>query len=77
MSTDDLELDEMQQSYKAAVEQWIAAIRKEEELASANHSVSEVDRGGQAHDDEEAAREKVKTAKRDYEDALRNKFFGF
>jgi hypothetical protein len=36
-------LDELQAGYKAAVEEWISAIRKEEALASVNHSVAEVD----------------------------------
>ena len=56
MSTDHPELDEMQQAYRSRVERWIAAIRKEEELASANHSVAQVDRWEQAHDAEETAR---------------------
>jgi len=77
MDSDHPELDEMQRAYKAAVELWIAAIRREEELASTNHSVAQVDQWEQAHDDEEAARNKVKAAKQDYEDALRKKFFDF
>ena len=43
MSTDTLELDQMQAAYKAAVEEWIAAIKEEEALASVNHTVAEVD----------------------------------
>ena len=77
MSTEHPELDEMQRAYKAAVERWVLAIRKEEDLASANHSVAEVDQWEHAHDDEEAARDTVKAVKRDYEAALREKFFGF
>ena len=67
----------MQQAYKSAVEEWIAAIRKEEALASANHSVAQVDRWEQAHFGEEEARQKAKAAKASYEAALREKFFGF
>jgi hypothetical protein len=37
------DLDELQPAYKAAVEEWISAIRKEEALAFVNHSVAEVD----------------------------------
>ena len=77
MENDHSELDEMQRAYKAAVEEWIVAIRKEEALASGNHSVAEVDEWEKAHDDEEDARDKVKTAKEEYEDALRKKFFDF
>ena len=71
------ELDELQLAYKNAVEGWIAAIRKEEELASVNHDVAEVDKWEQAHFEEDEMRSNVKEAKAKYEDALREKFFGF
>ena len=71
------ELDRMQAAYKAAVEEWIAAIRREEALASVNHSVAEVDRWEAAHFREDELRSKVKAAKKSYEDALRQKFFDF
>ncbi|HVX77968.1 MAG TPA: hypothetical protein VHB49_17675 [Bradyrhizobium sp.] len=71
------ELDRMQAAYKAAVEKWIAAIKREEALASVNHSIAEVDKWEQAHFEEDELRNRVKDAKRRYEDALREKFFGF
>ncbi len=71
------ELDQMQAKYKAAVEEWVAAIRAEEALASVNHSVAEIDKWEGADDSEEEARGKVKAAKKAYEDALREKFFNF
>lgn len=77
MSADDSKLDEMQQSYKAAVEEWIAAIRAEEALASANHDVADVDRWENADNAEEEARNRAKAAKKAYEDALREKLFNF
>ena len=77
MSDDTLELDQMQNAYKAAVEEWIAAIKEEEALASVNHTIAEVDRWEQAHFAEDEIRAKVKAAKRRYEDALRKKFFNF
>ena len=77
METDTSKLDEIQNAYKAAVEKWIAAIREEEALASVNHSVAEVDKWEAAHFKEDEIRRQVKAAKRDYEDALRQKFFGF
>lgn len=67
----------MQAAYRAAVEEWIAAIRNEEALASVNHSIAEVDKWEQAHFAEEEIRGKVKAAKTRYEDALRKKFFDF
>lgn len=71
------ELDRLQAAYKAAVEDWIAAIKREEELASVNHTVAEVDKWEAAHFAEDEIRAKVKAAKKDYEDALRRKFFDF
>jgi hypothetical protein len=77
MSGDTSELDQMQGAYKAAVEEWIAAIRQEEALASVDHSIADVDKWEQAHFKEEEIRSKVKAVKQRYEDALREKFFGF
>jgi hypothetical protein len=77
MTIDTQEFDQLQANYKAAVETWIAAIRKEEALASGDHSIAEVDKWEAAHFEEEEARDKAKEAKSDYEDALREKFFGF
>jgi hypothetical protein len=77
MTEDSLELDQKQAAYKAAVEAWIKTIREEEELASGDHSVAEVDKWEAAHFREESARNAAKKAKSEYEDALRVKFFGF
>ncbi len=77
MAIEVAELDRIQSSYKAAVEEWIAAIRKEEALASVNHSEAEIDTWESAGFAEEDAREKAKAAKKAYEDALRNEFFNF
>ena len=71
------ELDQMQAAYKAAVEEWIAAIKHEEALASVNHTIAEVDKWEGAHFAEDKIRGKVKAAKKKYEDALRENFFGF
>ena len=77
MENETAELDELQNAYKAAVEEWIVAIKREEALASVNHTVAELDQWEQAHFDEDDARNKVLAAKRRYEDALRRKFFDF
>ena len=77
MRSDGVELDQLQNAYKAAVEEWIAAIRQEEALASVDHSVAKVDQWEQAHFREDEVRRKVKAAKKRYEDALREKFYGF
>jgi len=73
----DLDLDQKQSAYKLAVEEWIAAIKHEEALASVDHSVAQVDQWEEAHFREEKVRNKVGAAKRQYEDALREKLFGF
>jgi hypothetical protein len=77
MTKDNSELDRLQSEYKAAVEQWIAAIEREENLASVPHEIAEVDKWEQAGFDEDDIRNKVKAAKKAYEDALREKFYGF
>jgi Tfp pilus assembly protein PilN len=77
MSVEVAALDTLQQEYKAAVEAWIAAIRHEETLASANHSEAEIDQWEAAEFQQEAAGEKVRDAKEAYESALRDKFFDF
>ena len=77
MENETAELDALQAAHKAAVEEWIAAIRREETLASVNHTVAQLDQWEQAHFDEDEARNKVLSAKAEYEDALRRKFFDF
>ncbi len=77
MAIDVSQLDQMQNNYKSAVEAWVSAIRQEEALASVNHSVAQVDQWENAGLLEEEARKNAKTAKKDYEDALRKEFFNF
>lgn len=77
MAEDYPELDQMQRNYRAAVDEWVAAIRHEEMLASVNHSVAQIDQWEQAAFQEEEARNKARAAKAQYEDALRAKFFNF
>jgi len=77
MENETLELDRLQSAYKAAVEEWIAAIRQEEALASVNHSAAEVDAWEEAHFREDEIRNRVLAAKKEYEDALREKLFDF
>jgi hypothetical protein len=72
------ELDQLQAAYKAAVDNWVAAIRAEETLASgADHSVAELDKWEQAHFREHKMHKEADYRKRLYEDALRREFYGF
>jgi len=77
MAIEVAELDALQAKYKSAVDDWVAAIRAEEALASVNHSVAEIDSWEHAAFLEDAARKKAKHAKKVYEDALREEFFNF
>ncbi|MBB5315393.1 hypothetical protein [Tunturibacter empetritectus] len=77
MAVEVADLNQMQAAYKEAVDQWVTAIREEEALASVNHSEAEIDAWEAADFREEDAREKAKEAKKNYEDALREKFFKF
>jgi len=71
------ELDQLQADYKAAVENWVVAIREEEALASGNHDVAELDQWEGAHFREHKLHKEVDYRKRLYENALRREFFGF
>ncbi|HZZ61916.1 MAG TPA: hypothetical protein VFE63_12190 [Roseiarcus sp.] len=71
------ELDQLQADYKAAVDEWVAAIREEEALASGAHDVAELDKWEEAHFREHKLHKEVDYRKRLYEDALRREFFGF
>jgi hypothetical protein len=77
MPETDAVLDAKQVAYREAVETWIAAIREEEALASVAHNVAEIDRWEAAHFREDEIRQKVKVAKKAYEDALRHAHFDF
>jgi hypothetical protein len=77
MAAEDSTLDQLRAAYKAAVEEWVTAIREEEALASGNHSEAEIDSWEEADFHEEDAREAAKVAKKRYEDALRERFFNF
>ncbi len=71
------DLDQMQAAYQDAVHSWIAAIHEEAALASRDHSEAQIDAWEAAGLREEEARAQAKSAKKQYEDALREKFFGF
>jgi hypothetical protein len=77
MAVEISDLDQLQTAYKTAVDNWITAIREEEALASGDHSETEIDAWEAADFREEDARGKAKQAKKDYEGALREKFFNF
>jgi hypothetical protein len=77
IAMDIAELDKLRHKYKIAVERWIAAIRAEEDLATADHTVHAVDVWENAGFAEDEARNQAKEARQAYEDALRNVNFHF
>jgi hypothetical protein len=69
---DRSELDRLQQVYKEAVDQWVAAIREEEALATPDHSIVAWERWEQAGFKAQEAQGRVAVAKESYKDGLRN-----
>jgi len=74
---DDQDFDQLLGSYRQAVDAWVGAIRKEESLASEDHSMVQMekwdDAGFKLHDAELTA----KKARDAYKNALRKKNYGF
>jgi hypothetical protein len=72
-----LDFDQLLGAYKQAVDQWVEAIRTEEGLATADHSMKQMelwdDAGFKLHD----AELKAKKARDAYKNALRKKNYGF
>jgi hypothetical protein len=68
---DTTELDRLRGAYKVAVDQWVAAIREEEDLATPDHSMLQMERWDAAGFREQDAQEKAHKAKDEYKDALR------
>ena len=72
------ELENLQRAYKQQVNQWVSSIREEENLASqADFTVIKLDQWEQARMRQEQAAEEVKTARKHYEDGLRESYYGF
>ena len=69
------DLDQLRDTYKKAIEEWIRAIRAEESIATPDHTTPDV--WEHAGFTEEEARAKAKEARRNYEDALRKLNFNF
>ena len=71
------DFDQLLTNYRQALDQWIAAIRAEEALATPDHSMVAMERwdaaGFALHDAESTA----KKARDQYKNALRKKNYGF
>ena len=69
-------LDALRLAYKQATDLWVNAIRAEEALATADHSVVAWEHWDTAGFAEEDARSKAKRARDAYKDALREANLG-
>jgi hypothetical protein len=74
MSTADI--DQLRLEYKAAVDEWVAAIRAEEALATADHSMTAMENWDDAHFREQDAQQKATKSREAYKDALRAVNYG-
>jgi hypothetical protein len=71
-----LSINEVRLAYKQAVDDWIATIRAEEALATADHSMISVEHWDAAHFEEQDAQKKATVAREAYKDALRQSNYG-
>jgi hypothetical protein len=72
----DPELDQLREIYKQASDEWVAAIRDEESLATPDHSLIAMEHWDQADFRQQEAQEKVKIARDQYRDRLRRINYG-
>ncbi|MGO4881810.1 MAG: hypothetical protein ACLP59_13435 [Bryobacteraceae bacterium] len=77
MAIDTAELDRLRQAYKGAVDEWVAAIREEEALATPDYSLPAWERWDTAGFKEQDVQEKAKKAKEAFKDGLRQRDYGF
>jgi hypothetical protein len=70
------DLDQLRLAYKNAVDQWVAAIRAEEALATPDHSMTAMEAWDAAHFTEHDAHAQVTKARDAYKDALRTANYG-
>lgn len=68
-------LDELQTTYKQAVDQWVSAIRAEEALASADHSETAMEHWDKADFQVQDAEKQAKKARDAYKEGLRHLHF--
>jgi hypothetical protein len=70
------DLDELQQKYKQAVEEWVAAIRAEEALANSDHSETAMEKWDRADFAVQDAEKQAREARDHYKNALRLLHYG-
>jgi hypothetical protein len=70
------ELDQLRLAYKAAIDEWVDAIRAEEALPTPDHSMTAMEHWDTAHFAEHDAHTKATEAREAYKDALRTVNYG-
>ena len=70
-------LDQLRLAYKEAVDEWVTAIRAEENLATPDHSETAWEKWDQAKFAEDDAQSKARQARDAYKDGLREADLGF
>ncbi len=70
------DLDALQATYKQAVDQWVAAIRAEEALATPDHSETAMEHWDSADFGVQDAEKQAKHARDAYKEGLRNLHYG-
>jgi hypothetical protein len=69
-------LDQLRSAYNQAVDDWVEAIRAEEALATADHSMVAMEKWDDAHFREQHAQAKAAEARDAYKDQLRTVNYG-
>jgi hypothetical protein len=70
------DLDQLRLTYKRAIDDWVEAIRAEEALATADHSMVAMEKWDDAHFHEEDAQARAREAREAYKDGLRTANYG-
>jgi hypothetical protein len=70
------DLDHLRFAYKKAIDEWVNAIRAEEDLATPDHSMIAWEKWDTAHLAEHDAHQKATEAREAYKDALRAANYG-
>jgi len=73
---DKADLDQLRLAYTKATDEWIEAIRAEEGLATADHSMIAMEKWDDAHFKEHDAHTRATEAREAYKDGLRSVNYG-
>jgi hypothetical protein len=72
----DIDLDSLQRTYKKAVDQWVAAIRAEQALATTDHSETAFEKWDHADFTVRNSEKQAREARDAYKEGLRHLHYG-